>query len=181
MTSSCIAARSVHIASVEPVVKTFKKFNFVRHWISLRQHHRYLRTRGNHQTPRTRPAEGPETNWHEDARGVGVGRKTAPGRYRVAQVEPRCREGRIPAAEPETCIQSNRSRTPPTLRRQRPVRLERTGLLCLRTRASEGAFLDRMLEHQAHSRTPILLRFLVKLPSTEPRGRWRERGKMRRG
>ena len=35
--------------------------------------------------------------------------------------------------------------------------------------------------HQVHSRTPISLRFLVRLPSVEATGRWRERGRMRRG
>ena len=34
--------------------------------------------------------------------------------------------------------------------------------------------------HQAHSRTPVLLRFLVRLPSVTATGRWRERGRMRR-
>lgn len=33
-------------------------------------------------------------------------------------------------------------------------------------------------EHPAHSRTPVLLRFLVRLPSTTATGRWRERGRM---
>lgn len=35
--------------------------------------------------------------------------------------------------------------------------------------------------NQVHNRTPILLAFLVELPSVEARGRWRERGRMRRG
>ena len=30
-------------------------------------------------------------------------------------------------------------------------------------------------EESVHSRTPVLLRFLVRLPSVEARGRWRER------
>jgi hypothetical protein len=34
--------------------------------------------------------------------------------------------------------------------------------------------------HQAHSRTPILLRFRTRLPSVEALRRWRERGKMGR-
>jgi hypothetical protein len=40
------------------------------------------------------------------------------------------------------------------------------------------AFLNSIAEHQVHSRTPVLLVFLVKLPSTTATGRWRERGKM---
>ena len=31
-----------------------------------------------------------------------------------------------------------------------------------------------------HSRTPVLLTFLVTLPSVEARGRWRERGRLRK-
>jgi hypothetical protein len=31
---------------------------------------------------------------------------------------------------------------------------------------------------QAHSRTPVLLRFSVRLPSTTATGRWRERGRV---
>ena len=36
-----------------------------------------------------------------------------------------------------------------------------------------------MYAHPVHSRTPVLLRFLVRLPSVEARGRWRERGRNR--
>jgi len=34
----------------------------------------------------------------------------------------------------------------------------------------------RKHRHQVHNRTPVLLVFSVTLPSTEARGRWRERG-----
>jgi hypothetical protein len=40
-----------------------------------------------------------------------------------------------------------------------------------------GAFLSLSLERSAHSRTPVLLRFRVELPSVEATGRWRERGR----
>ena len=33
-------------------------------------------------------------------------------------------------------------------------------------------------EHPVHSRTPVLLRFSVRLPSVTATGRWRERGRM---
>ena len=36
-------------------------------------------------------------------------------------------------------------------------------------------------DESVQSRTPVLLRFLVRLPSVEARGRWRERGRMGRG
>jgi hypothetical protein len=36
---------------------------------------------------------------------------------------------------------------------------------------------SRALEHQVQSRTPVLLRFLVRLPSVTATGRWRERGR----
>ena len=44
----------------------------------------------------------------------------------------------------------------------------------------QGAALGSLREHQAHSRTLILLRFLVRLPSVDATGRWRERGRMGR-
>jgi DNA invertase Pin-like site-specific DNA recombinase len=40
--------------------------------------------------------------------------------------------------------------------------------------------LARIPERSVHSRTPVLLRFLVTLPSTTATGRWRERGRTRR-
>ena len=40
----------------------------------------------------------------------------------------------------------------------------------------QSAVLGSLREHQAHSRTPILLRFHARLPSVEALGRWRERG-----
>jgi hypothetical protein len=48
----------------------------------------------------------------------------------------------------------------------------------LRSKES-GAGLDRMLEGPVHSRTPVLLRFSMRLPSVEATGRWRERGRGR--
>ena len=42
----------------------------------------------------------------------------------------------------------------------------------------QSAVLGSSRVHQAHSRTAILLRFSVRLPSVEARGRWRERGRM---
>ena len=44
----------------------------------------------------------------------------------------------------------------------------------------QSAVLGSLRVHQVHSRTPALLTFLVRLPSVEPTGRWRERGRMRR-
>ena len=44
--------------------------------------------------------------------------------------------------------------------------LSALAVLYLRSK-NMGAVLDRMLEHPAHSRTPVLLRFLVRLPSVE--------------
>ena len=41
----------------------------------------------------------------------------------------------------------------------------------------QGAVLGPIREHPVHSRTPVLLRFSVRLPSVEARGRWRERGR----
>jgi hypothetical protein len=35
-----------------------------------------------------------------------------------------------------------------------------------------------LIEGSIHSRTAVLLRFLLTLPSTTARGRWRERGRM---
>ena len=51
--------------------------------------------------------------------------------------------------------------------------------LFLRRRLA-GAVLDRLKEESVHSRTLILLRFSVRLPSVEATGRWRERGRMGR-
>ena len=47
----------------------------------------------------------------------------------------------------------------------------------LRSRC-QSAVLGSLRGHQAHNRTPFLLTFLVRLPSVEARGRWRERGRM---
>jgi hypothetical protein len=44
-----------------------------------------------------------------------------------------------------------------------------------------GAVLVSSKERPVHSRTQISLKFLVRLPSVEVKGRWRERGKMLRG
>jgi hypothetical protein len=52
-------------------------------------------------------------------------------------------------------------------------------LLFLR-RKSQSAVLDRMRERSVHSRTPVLLTFSVRLPSTTATGRWRERGRTRK-
>jgi hypothetical protein len=41
--------------------------------------------------------------------------------------------------------------------------------------------LDVMLERSVHSGTLVLLTFCARLPSTEATGRWKERGRMRRG
>jgi hypothetical protein len=43
----------------------------------------------------------------------------------------------------------------------------------------QSAVLDLMRGHQVHSRTAILLRFSVRLPSVTATGRWRERGRTR--
>ena len=43
----------------------------------------------------------------------------------------------------------------------------------------QGAVLDPMRGQSDHNRTPVLLRFLVKLPSVTATGRWREWGRMR--
>ena len=48
----------------------------------------------------------------------------------------------------------------------------------LRSRRT-GAVVDPMRGQSDHSRTPVLLTFLVTLPSVEARGRWRERGRMK--
>jgi DNA invertase Pin-like site-specific DNA recombinase len=44
----------------------------------------------------------------------------------------------------------------------------------------QSAVLDLMREDSVHNRTAISLRFLVRLPSVEARGRWRERGRLAR-
>jgi hypothetical protein len=49
--------------------------------------------------------------------------------------------------------------------------------LFLRARR-QSAVLDRTLGHPVHSRTAVLLKFSVRLPSVAAVGRWRERGKL---
>ena len=44
----------------------------------------------------------------------------------------------------------------------------------------QGAVLDPMRGQSDHSRTPVLLTFLVRFPSVTATGRWRERGRMHR-
>ena len=44
----------------------------------------------------------------------------------------------------------------------------------------QSAVLVPMRGQSDHNRTPVLLTFLVRLPSVEATGRWRERGRMHR-
>jgi hypothetical protein len=45
---------------------------------------------------------------------------------------------------------------------------------------TQGSTSVATREQSVQSRTPILLNFLVRLPSVEATGRWRERGSLRR-
>jgi hypothetical protein len=46
-----------------------------------------------------------------------------------------------------------------------------------RGNSGTDALTESAIREQVHSRTPILLRFRVELPSVTATGRWRERGR----
>ena len=98
-----------------------------------------------------------------------MGARTAPRPHRAAQVGPRQGEGRVAPPEPRTHLPPNRTEPRAHYIVKGQCNLGALVFFYLRSRRT-GAVVDPMRGQSDHSRTPVLLTFLVRFPSVTATG-----------